>query len=51
MNEFKTIAENAFNSFKEKLEETEVSTSQDIDYTLPGEAYSTGSRHPVSLVL
>jgi phenylalanyl-tRNA synthetase alpha chain len=51
MNEFKTIAENAFNSFKEKLEETEVSTSQDIDYTLPGEAFSTGSRHPVSLVL
>lgn len=51
MNEFKTIAENAFNSFKEKLEETEVSSSQDIDYTLPGEAFSTGSRHPVSLVL
>lgn len=51
MNEFKTIAENAYNSFKEKLEETEVSSSQEVDYTLPGEAYSTGSRHPVSLVL
>lgn len=51
MNEFKTIAENAFNTFKEKLEETEVSTSEAVDYTLPGEAFSTGSRHPVSLVL
>lgn len=51
MNEFKNIAENAFNSFKEKLEESEVSTSEEVDYTLPGEAYSTGSRHPVSLVL
>ncbi len=51
MNEFKNIAENAYNTFKEKLEESEVSTSQEVDYTLPGEAYSTGSRHPVSLVL
>lgn len=51
MNEFKTIAENAFNTFKEKLEETEVSTSEAVDCTLPGEAFSTGSRHPVSLVL
>ncbi len=51
MNEFKNIAENAYNSFKEKLEETEVSTESAIDYSLPGEAFSTGSRHPVSLVL
>ena len=51
MNEFKNIAENCYNTFKEKLEESEVSSSQDVDYTLPGEAHNTGSRHPVSLVL
>lgn len=51
MNEFKTIAENTYNSFKENLEEAEVSTSTEVDYSLPGTAYNTGSRHPVSLVL
>jgi phenylalanyl-tRNA synthetase alpha chain len=51
MNEFKSLAENAFNTFKEKLEEVEVSAENTVDYTLPGEAFSTGSRHPVSLVL
>lgn len=51
MNEFKTIAENTYNSFKENLEEVEVSTSSEIDYSLPGTAFSNGSRHPVSLVL
>ena len=51
MNEFKTIAENTYNSFKENLEEAEVSTSTEVDYSLPGTAFNTGSRHPVSLVL
>ncbi len=51
MNEFKTLAESTYNQFKESLENNEESTSQEIDYTLPGAAFSTGSRHPVSLVL
>ena len=51
MNEFKNFAEQIYATFKEKLEEVVVSEGSGFDYSLPGEPYSTGSRHPVSLVL
>jgi phenylalanyl-tRNA synthetase alpha chain len=50
VNELKNKAEEKLRFFSEQLEETTESTQGGIDLTLPGEPFSSGSRHPVSIV-
>jgi phenylalanyl-tRNA synthetase alpha chain len=49
LNEFKQIAEAKYEQFKD-LGDTDTAPGKGIDYTLPGNAFSLGSRHPLSLV-
>src|SRR5690606_10118376 len=49
MNELRLFAENQYNSFKENLSE-EKSVTEKIDFSRPGEDFSIGSHHPISLV-
>ena len=52
LNDLKQAAEEKFELFKEQLESTSGSQSAtDLDLTAPVEMFSTGSRHPVSLIL
>ena len=50
INELKNIAQNKFNDLQEQFTKFTEKGSSNIDYTLPGDAYQTGSRHPLSLV-
>jgi phenylalanyl-tRNA synthetase alpha chain len=50
LNELKNLAQNKLNEFQEQFTQTTVKEGETIDYTLPGDAYQTGSRHPLSLV-
>jgi len=50
INELKNIAHNKFNNLQEQFTKSTEKGSSSIDYTLPGDAYQTGSRHPLSLV-
>ena len=50
INELKNIAQNKFNDLQEQFTKSTEKGSSSIDYTLPGDAYQTGSRHPLSLV-
>ncbi|HEY0668815.1 MAG TPA: phenylalanine--tRNA ligase subunit alpha [Sphingobacteriaceae bacterium] len=51
LNEFKQFAESKYQSLKEQAAGAEVkSKSSELDLTLPGEGFSPGSRHPLSLV-
>lgn len=50
VNELKNKAEEKLKLFSEKFESVSASTGKQIDLTLPGEPFGTGSRHPVSLV-
>ncbi|MFZ4614033.1 MAG: phenylalanine--tRNA ligase subunit alpha [Bacteroidia bacterium] len=50
INELKNIAQNKFNGLQEQFTKSTEKGSSSIDYTLPGDAYQTGSRHPLSLV-
>ncbi len=49
MNELRLTAENTYNSFKDNLSE-ETSDAEKIDFSRPGEDFSIGSHHPISLV-
>ncbi len=49
VNEFKLFVEEKYNSLKSALEETE-DTSNNFDWSLPGDPIPVGSRHPLSLV-
>jgi phenylalanyl-tRNA synthetase alpha chain len=49
MNELRLFAENQYNSFKENLSEDKTATEK-IDFSRPGEDFSIGSHHPISLV-
>ena len=49
MNELRLTAENRYNSFKDNLSE-EKTDAEKIDFSRPGEDFSIGSRHPISLV-
>ncbi|HQV65201.1 MAG: phenylalanine--tRNA ligase subunit alpha [Saprospiraceae bacterium] len=52
LNDLKQAAEEKFELFKEQLESTSGSQSAtDLDLTAPVEMFSSGSRHPVSLIL
>ncbi|QKJ31982.1 phenylalanine--tRNA ligase subunit alpha [Mucilaginibacter mali] len=50
LNQFKQLAEAKFNEYKEAFESESHSGGTDMDLTLPGEGYTVGSRHPLSLV-
>ena len=49
LNEFKLLAESKYEGVKESVN-GERSTANDIDYTLPGDPITLGTRHPISLV-
>ncbi len=51
INEFKVLAEQTYQNFKEQFENNSDVSADENDYTLTGDAISLGSRHPVSLVL
>jgi phenylalanyl-tRNA synthetase alpha chain len=50
INELKNIAQNKFNDLQEQFTKSTEKGSSNFDFTLPGDAYQTGSRHPLSLV-
>ncbi len=50
LNEFKIYVEVKFESFKSQFSGNGQSQKDDIDTTLPGYAFPTGSRHPISIV-
>ena len=50
LNELKIKAQEKVNELKEKFEGTEETSSNNLDLTLPPEAFKVGSRHPLSLV-
>ncbi len=49
LNEFKQTAEAKYQALKDSSE-TEVGSSNDQDLTLPGQGFTLGARHPLSLV-
>lgn len=49
MNDLRLTAENTYNSFKDNLSEDK-SDAEKIDFSRPGEDFSIGSHHPISLV-
>lgn len=49
LNEFKSLAEEKYNTFKEKYTASEVG-EEDEDLFLPGEQIPAGTRHPMSIV-
>jgi phenylalanyl-tRNA synthetase alpha chain len=49
LNDFKQIAEAKYEQFKGVADE-DTTSAKGIDYTLPGNAFSLGTRHPLSLI-
>ncbi|MDD2984153.1 MAG: phenylalanine--tRNA ligase subunit alpha [Crocinitomicaceae bacterium] len=49
MNELRLTAENTYNAFKNNLSEDK-SAAEKIDFSRPGEDFTIGSHHPISLV-
>lgn len=50
LNEFKQNAESKYQLLKDSFESGQQSADNDQDLTLPGEGFTLGSRHPLSLV-
>ncbi|HEX5003548.1 MAG TPA: phenylalanine--tRNA ligase subunit alpha [Bacteroidia bacterium] len=50
VNELKVKAETKLKDFSDLLEDSPDTATDDMDLTLPSEPYSTGTRHPVSIV-
>lgn len=50
LNEFKKLAEDKYQSFKEAFESGTGEEHTGADLSLPGEGFQVGSRHPLSLV-
>ncbi|MEJ6982124.1 phenylalanine--tRNA ligase subunit alpha [Pedobacter sp. P351] len=50
LNEFKILAEQTYQSFKENLDSQVTNKETNIDASLHGEGFEIGSRHPLSLV-
>lgn len=50
LNEFKQNAESKYQSLKDSFESGQQSTAIEQDLTLPGEGFTLGARHPLSLV-
>ena len=50
VNSLKLKAEEKYNQYKEQLASSGSKTVEEIDYTVPGDPVTLGSRHPVSIV-
>lgn len=50
LNGFKIFAEERFESLKESLTVNNKQVGADIDWSLPGDPFSVGTRHPLSIV-
>ena len=50
LNELKLFAENEYEEIKKATENVQTEAETTIDLTLPGDALSMGSRHPISIV-
>lgn len=50
MNDFKQLAENKYESWKQQLDHGSATTAPSIDTSLPGSTMPLGSRHPISLM-
>ena len=50
LNDLKIFAENKYEELKSLTEQTESSTQNKLDLTLPGDSLKTGSLHPISIV-
>jgi len=50
INDLKDLAIDKVNSLKSELEKDSLLSESDIDLTLPGDNFSPGSRHPISIV-
>ena len=50
LNDFKQTAEAKYETLKLQTTNNELQTKDDIDYTLPGDEITIGTRHPLSLV-
>lgn len=50
LNEFKIFAEQKFESLKNESSEQQSSTAENIDYALPGNIFTPGTRHPLTIV-
>lgn len=50
LNEFRQIAEAKYESLKEALSFNHTEAAETFDWSLPGDAYPLGARHPISIV-
>jgi phenylalanyl-tRNA synthetase alpha chain len=50
LNEFKQLAEAKYQTLKDSSETEDTGSKSDQDFTLPGEGFELGARHPLSLV-
>ena len=50
LNAFKIFAEEQFESLKQGLASGKQQTGENIDWSLPGEPFAVGTRHPLSIV-
>ena len=50
LNQFKQLTEGKYQLLKEQFESESGNIKSEIDLTLPGEGFTVGSRHPLSLV-
>jgi len=50
LNELKLFAENKYEELKKTTDNTQPTTENKIDLSLPGDALPVGSRHPISIV-
>ncbi|WP_276479773.1 phenylalanine--tRNA ligase subunit alpha [Paraflavitalea pollutisoli] len=51
LNEFKQLAENKYDTWKQGLESGSTAAGSTLDVTLPGEPLPLGTRHPINLFL
>ncbi len=50
LNEFKIFTENKYENLKQSTVNSQQSTENNVDLTLPGDALPLGSRHPINIV-
>src|SRR5690349_3737085 len=49
LNEFKQFTEAKYETLKQLLTGSEQKTEKEFDYTLPGDPFPVGTRHPISI--
>jgi phenylalanyl-tRNA synthetase alpha chain len=50
LNEFKTFVENHFENISARFNDSAASHTNQVDVTLPGNAFPSGTRHPISII-